>query len=88
MVPKQTTPVPTKSLYNKENTALARLIREMRVTAGLTQAECAEALGRPQSFVSNVESGDRRLDLLQLREYCAVCGVSLTSFIKRFEAAL
>lgn len=88
MVPRQTTPVPTKSLYNKENAALARLIREMRVTAGLTQAECAEALGRPQSFVSNVESGDRRLDLLQLRDYCTTCGVSLTSFVKKFEAAL
>jgi transcriptional regulator with XRE-family HTH domain len=80
--------VPAKSLYRKENAALASLIREMRIAADLTQVACAEALGRPQSFVSNVESGERRLDLLQLREYCAVCGISLSTFVKRFEASL
>ena len=44
---------------------LARL-REARLAAGLTQAEAAEALKRPQSFVSKCESGERRIDAIEL----------------------
>jgi transcriptional regulator with XRE-family HTH domain len=80
--------VATKSLYKQENEALVALIRQIRVEAGLTQVELADALRRPQSFVSKVERGERRLDLLQLRELCAACGVSLTAFVKRFEAVV
>lgn len=78
--------MPKKSLYRAENTVLSRLLREMRDAAGLTQAELAKAIKRRQSYISTVENGDRRLDLLQLREYCAACGVSLPTFVKRFEA--
>ncbi|UHQ25178.1 helix-turn-helix transcriptional regulator [Lysobacter sp. 5GHs7-4] len=60
----------------------------MRIAAGLTQAACAEALGKPQSFVSKVEGGSQRIDLIQLREYCSVCEITLTAFVKRFEARL
>ena len=74
------------TLYTKENEILTRLMREMRVAAGLTQAACAEALGKPQSYVSKIEGGTQRIDLLQLREYCSVCNVSLTAFVKRFES--
>jgi len=38
---------------------------ELRVERGLTQAQLAELMDRPQSFVSKVESGDRRLDLIE-----------------------
>lgn len=69
------------------NEILARLLRDIRIEAGLTQAECARALGRTQSYISNIESGQRRLDPLQLRDHCHVCGVSLTEFVERFEAA-
>jgi transcriptional regulator with XRE-family HTH domain len=80
--------MPTKSLYKKENAALVALLRQIRDEAGLTQVELAEAMGRPQSFVSKVERGERRLDLLQLRELCQACDVSLTAFVRRFEASL
>ena len=78
----------TSSLYKKENELLTKMMREMRIAAGLTQAECANALGKPQSFVSKVEGGSQRIDLIQLREYCLVCGTPLTSFVKRFESNL
>ena len=77
--------MPTSTLYTKENQVLTQLMREMRVAAGLTQAACSEALGKPQSYVSKIESGNQRIDLIQLREYCSACGVSLTTFVKRFE---
>lgn len=61
------------------------LVRQMRLDAGLRQADLALKLGEPQSFVSRYESGDRRLDVLELRQICGVLGVSLTDFIKRLE---
>ena len=60
----------------------------MRSEAGLRQEEVARELGRPQSFVSNYELGERRLDLLELREICSVCGVALEVFVKRLEEAI
>ena len=80
--------MPTSTLYKKENELLTTMMREMRTAAGLTQAACAEALGKPQSFVSKVEGGSQRIDLIQLREYCNVCGTSLTAFVRRFESKL
>lgn len=61
------------------------LLRQMRVEAGLRQADLARRLGEPQSFVSRFESGERRLDVLELREICAALGVSLAEFVERLE---
>ena len=61
------------------------LVRQMRLDAGLRQADLASKLGEPQSFVSRYESGERRLDVLELRQICAVLGISLTNFIARLE---
>lgn len=44
--------------------------KRMRVEPGMTQAKCSAALGRPQSFMSDVERGVRRIDTVQLRD-CA-----------------
>jgi hypothetical protein len=51
-------------------------------------AQCSAALGRPQSFMSDVERGVRRLDTVQLRDLCHVLGGDLVSFTKIFEQAL
>jgi len=67
---------------------LQLLLRQMRTEAGLTQTEVAQRLGQPQSFVSKYESGERRLDVLELREVCAVVGVDLADFVRRLEQAL
>ena len=58
-------------------------LREVRDEVGLTQAELAARLGRPQSFVSKYESGERRLDLIELSEVCAALGISLENFVSR-----
>ncbi|MHB1155358.1 MAG: helix-turn-helix domain-containing protein [Phycisphaerales bacterium] len=61
------------------------LIRQIRLDAGLRQADLARKLGEAQSFVSRYESGERRLDILELRRICTVLGVSLVDFIERLE---
>ena len=55
--------------------------------SGLKQTDVAKKLGKLQSFVSNYESGERRLDLLELQSLCEVLGLQLSAFVKRFEAA-
>ncbi len=78
----------TKSLYRDEATVLLRLLKQCRTEAGLTQAGFAQALDRPQSFVSDIERGLRRLDLIQLRDICGIFGITLSEFVARFEEAL
>ncbi|MBU0902009.1 MAG: helix-turn-helix domain-containing protein [Gammaproteobacteria bacterium] len=77
-----------KSIYRDENLVLLRLIKQCRVDSGMTQAEFAEALGRPQSFTSDIERGLRRLDLVQLRDICHVLGLNLVEFVQRYESEL
>ncbi|MDH5822705.1 helix-turn-helix transcriptional regulator [Luteimonas sp. RD2P54] len=74
-----------KSIYKPEYKVLRRLLFEMRESAGLKQKEMASRLQRPQSYVSSVERGRRRMDLLQLREYCLACEQEVVDFVRRFE---
>ena len=77
-----------KSIHSAEQARLQQLLREVREEAGLRQTELAEHLGKPQSFVSKYESGERRLDLIELHQICEVVGISLIDLVGRFESAL
>lgn len=77
--------MPSKSIHKPEYQTLLEMLVEIRSKAGLKQAELAALLDRSQSYVSDVERGGRRLDLLQLREYCVACNQDLVSFVRRFE---
>ena len=74
-----------KSLSSTEGEKLAALLRSVRSEAGLTQSEVAERLELPQSFVSKYESGERRLDLVELKQICKALKISLSDFVRRFE---
>lgn len=63
-------------------------LRAARENAGLLQRELGERLGRPVSFVSDVELGLRRIDLLQAREWCSACNVSFPQFATDLDAAI
>lgn len=70
-----------KSIRTAEYQRLCMLLRQIRVAANLTQVQVAEQLGEPQSFVSKYESGERRLDILELKRVVEVCGVTLVEFV-------
>ena len=76
----------TKGELN-EQTLLA-LLRSARHEAGMRQVDLANRLQRPQSYVSKYESGERRLDLLELRQICKALGISLEAFIRKLESAI
>jgi len=67
---------------------LLNLLRDVRESRAFRQEDVAEALGWPQSAVSKYESGERRLDLIELHDVCTALGVPLGEFVKRFERGL
>jgi transcriptional regulator with XRE-family HTH domain len=77
-----------KSIYSPEQEALQRVLRQLRLGAGLRQEDLAARLNEPQSFVSKCESGERRLDLIELRQLCDALGVTLLELVERFEEQL
>lgn len=78
----------SKSTFTKEYGVSRDLLRELRTDKGLTQVQLSEHLGMPQSFVSKYETGERRLDIVEIRAVCASLGITLSAFVKKFEARL
>ncbi len=79
---------PEKSIYTDEYAAVLRLLKAARKKSGVTQVDLAERLGQTQSFVSKVERGDRRLDIVQLRSILLEFGVTLQEFVRQLETAI
>jgi transcriptional regulator with XRE-family HTH domain len=77
-----------KKIYITQRNRLITILREMRIEAGLTQAELASRLSKDQAYVSRYESGQRRLDVLEVREICQAIGTSLEEFARNLEKAL
>ncbi len=73
-----------KAIYRPEYEVFLTLLKDRRIKAGLTQVECSNALGRPQSFMSDVERGTRRLDIIQIHDLCEVLGCDLVELIQDF----
>lgn len=63
---------------------LAALLRQVRLDANLTQLQLAEKIGQTQSYVSKYESGEQRLDLLELEAVSEAVGISLSDFVMRY----
>ena len=74
-----------KSTFSSDYPKLLSLLREVRSEAGLRQIDLAKRLRCHQSFVSKYESGERRLDLIELKWICEAIGVPLVELVERFE---
>ena len=77
-----------KSISSPEYGLFLSTLKEVREEKGLSQTEVAERLGKTQSFVSKVERGERRLDIVEVRTFCIAIGVSFPSFIDRIERSI
>jgi transcriptional regulator with XRE-family HTH domain len=76
------------SLYSPDHEVLITLLRDLRLEAGLSQEDAAEAIQRPQSYISAIEVGQRGLDVLQVRELSTLYGVAFQRFATLFEKRL
>lgn len=63
-------------------------LRSERRARGVTQTQVAEAIGNRQTFVSKIENGDRRLDVIDLLEYLIAIGADPGDFIRRLTRKL
>ena len=77
-----------KTIYSREYAVVLRLLKAARKESGVTQVQLAERLGQTQSFVSKVERGESRLDIVQLRTILHEFGVTLPQFSERMEREL
>lgn len=74
--------------WDHKREALTKLLQTLRIEAGLTQTEMANLLGRPQSYVSKYESGERKLDFVEVLEVCEILEITPQVFVTRYVAAV
>jgi transcriptional regulator with XRE-family HTH domain len=77
-----------KSIYSREYEIFLHQLRAARRDAGLTQEQLAERVGQTQSFISKCERGERRLDIVEVRAFCAAIGISFPRFVAAFDRKL
>ena len=53
--------------------------------SGLTQEQVAQRLGKPQSYISKCQSGERRMDLVEIRAFCQAINKPLAEFIEEYD---
>ncbi|HUR42440.1 MAG TPA: helix-turn-helix transcriptional regulator [Verrucomicrobiae bacterium] len=75
----------SKKPWDRRRKRVHALLRAVREEAGLTQAALAKRLNVDQSFVSRLERGERRLDLVEVLDLCRACGLPFRTFVQRFE---
>jgi transcriptional regulator with XRE-family HTH domain len=72
-----------KGIYSKENQYFLDLMVQARLKMGVTQAELAQRLEKPQSFVSKYEKGERRLDVIEFVTVCKTLKVDARKIFNR-----
>ena len=71
------------SVHSTRYRAFLKRLRQARVAARLTQEDVAAALGRPQSFVAKCESGERRVDVVELEQLAQLYSRRLSFFLPK-----
>ena len=77
-----------KSLHTKQNEIFLSLLREHRHAHHVRQADLAHLLTSAQATVSKVERGERRLDIIELRDWLAALGVDFLFFMSSLDEHL
>ncbi len=72
----------SKTIYSKEHKYLIEQLKKARKEAGLDQEQVAKILKKTQSYVSKIESGQRRIDVVQLKALAKIYKKSINFFIK------
>ena len=77
-----------RSKYKGQYKILLDQLYRLRISSGLKQSELSEQLGVSQSFISKIENGERKIDIIELQTICNILGSTLELFIKEFENKL
>jgi len=74
-----------KTIHAKEYHVLIALLRELREQKQLTQKDLADKIGSDQTFISKIEIGERRVDIIELKYICEALEVGIVEFISQVE---
>ena len=74
-----------KSINNKHYRQLITLLREKREEKGITQLQLAEKLSISQGIISKIETYERRIDIIELRNICIALNIPFIEFIEEME---
>lgn len=77
-----------KSVFTGDYRVLVQLLVETRKGTGVRQVDLAKSLGATQSFVSKIERGELRVDVIQLRAVCLALDTTLGDFVEKLEQRL
>jgi len=72
----------SKTIYSKEHKSIVKQLKKAREDAGLSQEEVAKVLNTTQSYVSKLESGQRKIDVVQLKKFAKIYKKPLDFFIR------
>ncbi len=72
----------SKAIYSKDHKYTVEQLKKARQEAGLDQVEVAKLLSKTQSHVSKIEAGQRRIDIVALKEFARIYKKDLSFFIK------
>ena len=75
----------TNSAFSRKHAQFRKILIQARHDAGLTQVALAKKLGRPQSFVSKFERGERRLDVTEFLDVARALGIDAARTIAELE---
>lgn len=70
-----------KTIYSKAYREILERLKEARSKAGLKQTDVAKALKKPQSYISKIEAGERRLDPIELKQLAKLYDVKVSSIL-------
>ena len=70
-----------KSVHSERYKKFLAALIAARKSADITQAELARKLGKPQSFVSKFENGERRLDVIEFLDVCTALGADAQNLL-------
>lgn len=76
------------NLYTAAYAAFVGKMKELRVASGLTQAEVAERVGRPQSFISKSERMERRIDVVEFIAIMKAIGADPSAALEEIDSVI
>lgn len=79
---KESPRIMAKTIYSKEHKILVERLKKARKEAGLDQIAVAKLLGVTQSQISKIESGQRRIDIVQLKAFARIYKKKIDYFMK------
>ena len=75
----------TESRFTAQYDHFLAKLRVLRSRKGLMQTDMARRLGVPQQYISRFETGETRMDIVQLWQYCKALGVSFSGFCRQLD---